>query len=201
MTPERQHAVERQPRSRAARMARWLAPGLVTVLMILAVGWLSRAPYQPPGAEDAMLRLSWRMRAPDNRTTCRTRTQAELDALPVHMRTLEVCDSRNAVWNLVVRVDSLLADTTRILQGGARRDRPFFVFRELHLAPGDHHVQLSFAPEERLPEERLPDNESAVPLVFDSVLSIGPGEVALVTLEWERFVVRRSIRATKGVTE
>jgi hypothetical protein len=157
--------------------------------MALAVGWLSRTHYQPPGADDGILRLSWRMRAPDTGTACRPRTQAELDALPVHMRTPEVCDTQSAVWDLVVRVDSLTADTTRIFQGGARRDRPFFVFRELHLAPGTHHVQLSFGP-----EKRQTADESAVPLVFDSVLSIGSGEVALVTLERERssFVVRRS---------
>ena len=197
MTPARPNAVNREWRSRTAR-AGWLAPVLVTLLITLGVGWLSRAPYQPPGAEAGMLRLSWRMRAPDSGTTCRTRTPKELEALPVHMRTAEVCESRNAAWDLVIRVDSLAADTTRILQGGARRDRPFFVFRELNLAPGAHHVRISFAP-----ENRLSDNGSAVPLAFDTVLSIGSGEVALVTLGRERgtFVVRRSIQAMKGMTE
>ncbi|HSK21151.1 MAG TPA: hypothetical protein VK912_18495 [Longimicrobiales bacterium] len=180
-----------------SRAARWLAPGLVTILMTLAVGWLARAPYQPPGAEDGLLRLSWRMRAPDTET-CRVRTQAELDALPVHMRTPEVCESHSAAWELVVQVDSQNADTTRILQGGARRDRPLFVLRELPLEPGAHHVRIGFTPEEGLRE-----NGTAVPLVFDSVLWIAPGEVALVTLERERgtFIVRRSIQATKGMTE
>jgi hypothetical protein len=180
-----------------SRAARWLAPGLVTILMTLAVGWLARAPYQPPGAEDGLLRLSWRMRAPDTET-CRVRSQAELDALPVHMRTPEVCESHSAAWELVVQVDSLAADTTRVLQGGARRDRPLFVLRELPLEPGAHHVRISFAPAEGLRE-----NGTAVPLVFDSVLRIASGEVALVTLERERgtFIVRRSIQATKGITE
>lgn len=180
-----------------SKTAPWLAPALLTILMTLAVGWLARAPYQPPGAQDGLLRLSWRMRAPDT-GTCRARTQAELDALPVHMRTPEVCESHSAAWKLVVQVDSLAADTTRVQQGGARRDRPLFVLREVPLEPGAHRVRISFAAEEGLRE-----NATAVPLVFDSVLRIAPGEVALVTLERERgtFIVRRSIQATKGITE
>lgn len=194
MTPAHRRNAVGGERSRATR---WLAPGLITLLMTLAVGWLARAPYQPPDAHNGMLRLSWRMRAPDTET-CRIRTQAELDALPVHMRTPEVCESESAVWKLVVQVDSLAADTTRILQGGARHDRPLFVLRELPLEPGAHRVRISFTPEKRLSE-----NGSAAPLVFDSVLAIASGEVALVTLERERgtFIVRRSIQATKGITE
>ncbi|MBR9988207.1 MAG: hypothetical protein KFH98_00550 [Gemmatimonadetes bacterium] len=180
MNPERGRAVR-------TRIVRWLAPVLVTAVMTVGIGWLARAPYQPPGSDSATLRLSWRLRAPVAET-CRPRTQAELDALPVHMRTPEVCQSRSAAYDLIVQVDARTADTSRVLQGGAKGDRPLFVLKELSLEPGPHHVRVRFASGAGLPAE-----ESVV-LALDTVLHMHAGTVDLVTLgpDGRTLIVRQS---------
>src|SRR5690606_5782376 len=66
---------------------------VVSALATASLGWLARAPYHPPGSDTGLLRLSWRLRG-EKVESCRPRTQAELDALPVHMRTPEVCEGR-----------------------------------------------------------------------------------------------------------
>jgi hypothetical protein len=167
---------------------RWLAPVLVVTLMTVSLGWLARAPYQPPGADDAVLRLSWRLRAPATEV-CRTRSQAELDALPVHMRAPEVCEHRIAAYDLTVQVDSLPADTTRVVQGGAKGDRPLYVLREIPLEPGRHRVRIRFAAAAGAPVEA-----HVAPLALDTVLHMDAGAVVLVTLgaDTRMVIVRRS---------
>ena len=49
---------------------------LMTALLVLPIAALSRLPYSPAGAEDAVLRLSWRMSV-SAKEQCRTRTQEE----------------------------------------------------------------------------------------------------------------------------
>lgn len=180
MTPERGRALR-------TRGVRWFAPVLVTAIMTVGIGWLARAPYQPPGSDSATLRLSWRLRAPVAET-CRPRTQAELDALPVHMRTPEICSSHSAAYDLIVQVDSLTADTLRVLQGGAKRDRPLYVLKELSIEPGPHHVRVRFASGTGVPAE-----ESVV-LALDTVLHAHAGAVVLVTLgpDGRTLIVRQS---------
>jgi hypothetical protein len=169
-------------------VTRRAASFLVVALMTVSLGWLARAPYQPPGADDALLRLSWRLRAPAA-DACRPRTQAELDALPVHMRSPEVCERRNTVYRLVVRLDSRPADTARVVQGGAKADRPLYVLREFSLEPGPHRVRVDFTPENDVPAEA-----PVVPLALDTVLHMDAGAVALITLgpDGRTFIVRRS---------
>lgn len=170
-----------------SRSVRWLAPLLVTVIMTVGIGWLARAPYEPPGSDSAILRLSWRLRAPVAET-CRPRTQTELDALPVHMRTPEVCQSRTAVYDLSVQLDSLKADTSRVLQGGAKGDRPLFVLKEMALEPGPHHVRIRFASGAGVPAAE------PVVLALDTVLHMHAGAIALVTLgsDGRTLIVRQS---------
>ena len=147
---------------------------LVTVLATLALGWLARAPYTPPGSDSASLRLSWRLRSAGTET-CRPRTQAELDALPVHMRSPDVCESRQLVYWLIMRIDDTTLDTLRVVPGGLKQDRPAYVLHERTLAPGSHHVRVHF-------EEQGAAVTSA-PLVLDTVVQFQAGVVHLVTLD------------------
>src|SRR5690606_16606466 len=105
---------------------RMAAVVITTALMLVVIGWLARAPYTPRGSEDAVLRLSWRFR-PVAAETCRPRTQAELDVLPVHMRTPEICESEPVVYSVVRQLDDGAADTIRVVRGGLKQDRPVYV--------------------------------------------------------------------------
>lgn len=157
-------------------MARpWLAL-VVTVLATSALGWLARAPYDPPGGEAGVLRLSWRLRG-ERIETCRPRTAAELAALPVHMRTPELCEGRLVAYRLSFQVDDAPVDTATVLPGGARGDRPVFILREAVLAPGPRRVRVSL---------RRADGEHApAALALDTVLTAAPGAVELITLDPE----------------
>jgi hypothetical protein len=77
---------------------------------------------------------------------CRPRTAAELEALPVHMRTAEVCSGKLVAYELIVRVDDERPDTTVFRPAGAKGDRPIFVLHERRLEQGSHRVRISFAP-------------------------------------------------------
>ena len=113
---------------------------------LATLGALSRAPYREPDAEDAVLRLSWRVRGIRVRE-CRTLTPDELDALPPHMRRPEVCEGRIAPYRLRVRVDGRVLTDTLVHAAGAREDRPLYVFREFRVMPGVHRVDLRFVRE------------------------------------------------------
>jgi hypothetical protein len=138
-----------------------------------------------------MLRLSWRMHG-ERIETCRTRSPAELEKLPVHMRTEEVCEARLVAYRLVVQIDDARPDTTHVLPGGVRGDRPLFVLREMPLAPGRHRVRVRFAREDHL--EDAPLEDAPPPLVLDTVLVATAGRIDLVTLapNTQRFVLRTS---------
>lgn len=148
---------------------------VVTSATVLAIGWLARAPYQPPGADTAVLRLSWRLRGERNET-CRPRTQEELDALPVHMRTPEICEGMLVAYRLTVQVDDHAPDTSRVVPAGARADRPIYVFDERRLAPGPHRVRISFAREDSVAN-------GAPAFSLDTVLNTSAGRVELITMD------------------
>lgn len=147
---------------------------LVTLVATLALGWLARAPYDPPGGEHGVLRLSWRLRG-ERTETCRTRTAAELEALPAHMRTPEVCEARLLAYHLVQQVGDAVPDTATVVPGGVRGDRPLFVLRETPLPPGAHRVRVSLAR----------TDGAGAPLLFDEVLAVSAGAVELITLDAE----------------
>ncbi|CAN5656976.1 hypothetical protein BH23GEM9_BH23GEM9_36210 [soil metagenome] len=159
---------------------------LCTALITVPIAALTRAPYTPPGAEAAILRFSWRMSVVA-REDCRPRTTQELDALPVHMRTAELCTRDRARYVLITRVDATAPDTLELLRGGVKGDRPLFVLEERTLAPGRHRVAIDLY--------RLTDNAGELLASLDTVLALEPGEVQLVTLDSEgrRLTVRSSV--------
>jgi hypothetical protein len=166
------HPAER--RGSNVRRARLLA---VTVLLTLPFAALTRAPYTAPGADTAVLRFSWRMSvSADER--CRVRTPAELEALPAHMRTPQVCEREEASYVLITRIDDAPGDTLQLVRGGVKGDRPLFVLRERPLPAGRHRVRVAI--------ERQDASGSAVTLgALDTTLVLETGRVRLVTLDAE----------------
>ncbi len=156
--------------------ARIAAAALMTTLAVLSIGWLARAPYDPPASSGALLRLSWRFR-PEPSATCRPRSQAELDALPVHMRTPEVCESEPVVYHAIRRIEDGPADTIRVLRGGIKQDRPVYVLLDTALVPGSYRVRV------HLVRERTGAAQEPVLAPLDTVLQIGPGAIGLVTID------------------
>ncbi len=152
----------------------------VSALAVLLIGWGSRAPYQATDSNEALLRLSWRMR-PERNEQCRDRTQAELDALPVHMRTPRVCETSVVPYRLILQIGDGAADTTTVLPAGAKHDRPIYLLRDSLLAPGSRRVRVAF--------ERA-DSASAKALSFDATLRFAPGHIELITLDAGQLVHR-----------
>jgi hypothetical protein len=147
---------------------------LLTALLTLVIAALARAPYTPPRSDDAILRFSWRMSV-SARENCRPRTQAELDALPVHMRTPEECTRDVARYVLVTRIDGLPVDTVELFRGGVKGDRPIFVLTERTLAPGLHRVHVDL--------ERLTGAGTEALAALDTTLAMHAGAVQLIVFD------------------
>ena len=157
--------------------------GFCSGALVLAIAALSQAPYTPPGSSDAMLRFSWRMNVKAEET-CRPRTQAELDGLPVHMRTPEVCTVDSASYAIVLRIDALAPDTIHLIRGGLKGDCPLFVLEDRTLSPGEHHVRVKLV--------RVARSGVKVLASFDTTLEAAPGTIQLITLDHngDRLVAR-----------
>jgi hypothetical protein len=185
------------------QIARALA---VTAVLVVIIAALARAPYSPPVTGDAVLRLAWRTNTLV-REICRPRTPAELEALPVHMRTPEECTRERSEYRLVVAIDGERPDTLRVAGGGLRGDRPVFVMQERLLPAGEHDVRVTFAPWTDHDDALLgPDTatvfgvdttdalrlSASAALRLDTSLLFVRGHVHLVTLDTEgrRLVVR-----------
>ncbi|HEY5545735.1 MAG TPA: hypothetical protein VIK50_06735 [Gemmatimonadaceae bacterium] len=163
------------------------------------------------GASDvARVRLSWSAR-PERVEQCRTLSDEELSKLPEHMRMRTSCEGFTARYLLSVSVDGerLVLDTLR--GGGLRHDRPIHVFTESDVKPGERRLRIEVtridegesraasdstlepmavatdtlmggrAQRER--EERSRREAEAIParLVLDTLLSLAPRRVVLVT--------------------
>lgn len=157
-----------------------------TAAIAFLLAAISRAPYTPPGADEAILRFSWRLSVPAQEN-CRTRTQAELDALPAHMRSPEVCTRDDADYTLITQLDEARPDTVELARGGLKGDRPLFVLEERTLPPGVARVRVD------LRRESSASGTSTL-ASLDTVVSLEPGWVQLVTLDAEgrRLVARAS---------
>jgi hypothetical protein len=147
---------------------------LATAALTLPFAALTRAPWTPPGAGDAVLRLSWRMSI-SARGECRPRTPAELDALPVHMRTPEVCAADTSTYVVITRLDDGPPDTLQLLRGGVKGDRPLFVLEDRRLPPGHYTLGIRLL--------RLDDDGAEVLTSLDTTLALVSGRIALFTLD------------------
>lgn len=178
-----------------------LGAGLA-VASALSMGGLTRFAYTVEPGDQAELRLTWRARtAPVEE--CRRLTEAERDALPVHMRRDVICEGRVSSYRLEVLVDGETRHSSTVKGAGARGDRPLYVFDAIRLDPGDHHVHVVFervgAEEGQASEgpaavdvgggdDRRTGRDTRSPGVPDRLelterLVVGAGDVALVTYD------------------
>jgi len=175
------------------RGARLATGTLAAALLLGALGFLTRLPYDSPGAELALLRLSWRVRLAGE-LVCRTLSEEELAALPAHMRRAEECVRTTGEYALRVSVDGRVVADTVINGAGVRADRPLSMFREITLPPGRYDVVVDFGPVDvgngggAARGGKRYDVRAGVDL--------GAGDVALVTLDEEAdaLVVRTPAR-------
>ena len=175
---------------------------LGSVLVVAAAATLAAlagVPYAAEPAQHAVLRLAWRARGERIRR-CRRLSAQELARLPVHMRPAneEVCERGSTPYRLRVTLDDALVVDELVRAGGAESDRPLFVFHELAVTPGVHHVAIVFAREE---EDDIKDHESAEEelenrqardlretprrLTLAETLAVAPRTIVLVTYDDE----------------
>lgn len=160
-------------------VARKIGAVALAVVGTVAIAWLGRVPTAQAHPEEALIRLSWRLRGA-RVEECRARTPEELEALAPHMRTPEVCVGVNAAYELSVELDGreVVRDTVR--PAGVRSDRPVYVFRDLPVPPGSHRVEVEF-------EALLPDGfeggGAAAAFELEEDIEVGPAEIALITLD------------------
>jgi hypothetical protein len=177
------------------RVMQTLPALILAAAVTVAVGAASRVPYRAAGDSDSVLRLTWRVRG-ERVDECRHLTKEEQAALPAHMRREEICEGRIAPYRLSVDVDGRSFENSVFRPAGARQDRPIYVYREIRLAPGPHHLVIAFTregpplrhaegiherPETTAEEERERGGPSQ--LLLNTRLSLGPGEVVLVMYE------------------
>ncbi len=135
---------------------------VVAVAATLGMAGLSRAPLAAYPDDTPVLRLAWSVR-PERIEQCRTLTDAELAEVPAHMRQRVQCEGRSANYRLSVVIDGQARLDTLVHGGGARSDRPVYVFRELEVPAGGHQLLVRFE------REALPESEPVV---------VGPSDTA-----------------------
>lgn len=191
----------------------------VTALALALLRAGSFVSVQAPEGAHAWVRLSWSAR-PERIERCRRRSDAELQALPEHMRLRLECTGTFARYLLQLTVDgrSVRRDTVR--GGGFRHDRPMHVLEEVPVSSGSRHVIVTLvrldsgavdvadtnttsegatiegAREARERDERLRRAEESIAprLSLDTTATLARGQVLLITYD----DVRRVLGARAG---
>lgn len=169
------------------RPARLALAGTLIVGGAAALAALSNVPYTFERADHSVIRLAWRARGERVRQ-CRRLTPAEVEKRPPHMRQEEVCERRILPYRLLVAVDDVTVVDETIRAGGAREDRPLFVFRELAVTPGTRRIRVSFERPDSL--ARGGERETPPRLTLDESVRLAPGRIVLVTYDDERRQLR-----------
>ncbi|MFN2375287.1 MAG: hypothetical protein ABR538_02040 [Candidatus Binatia bacterium] len=130
--------------------------------------------------QGAILRVTLRTTA-GTAQDCRRLSQEELEALPVHMRRPEVCETRAVPYHLDVRInDRPMLDRT-YTASGIHGDRPLVVDEEIALAAGSHHVVIRFTPV--IEAGAGPDDGTPPSFTFDGPASLVDGRIRVATLD------------------
>lgn len=151
---------------------------LLAVALTGGVAWLSRVPTGFGGGADAVIRLSWRVEGVPVEA-CRTRTEEELAALPIHMRSPRECTRALAPFALEVTLDGRTVVRDTVFPKGVRGDRPVYVYRELPVPPG--RVALSVRFEAVLDPGAQPSDSTATRYAWDGEVELDAGDMALLT--------------------
>ena len=159
-------------------LIRWVAGIAVLLAVATIVGALSQFPVAAEDSEDAILRLSWRVRSQEV-GECPTRGRDDLDRLPVHMRNPDACVGPLPAYDLQLRLNGELHLEQVVEGGGARGDRPLYVLEDIRLPPDTYRVEVTF---ERRPD---PGDDEGIDmgraLSVDTEASMGSRTVTLVT--------------------
>ena len=190
----------------SGRVVRLALAAAVVLASAAALAALSSTPYTAESGDRAIVRLAWRARGERVRE-CHRLSAEELARLPQHMRQEEVCERRILPYRLQVDLDGVRVVDELVRAGGAREDRPLFVFHDLSVMPGTHHLQITFAREgtaqETEEEEGAIDateagrraRETPQHLGLDAPVVVVPRQIMLVTYDDEG---RRLLLAAPG---
>lgn len=144
------------------------------LLLVLAV---AAHPTVSDPTEGALLRIAIRTTA-GTVSDCRTLTQQELDALPMHMRRPEVCETRAVPYRLEVSVDDAVVLDRTYTAAGIHGDRPLTVDEEIGVRAGSHTVAVRFAPSA--------DAHAATPppsFAYEGTADFPDGRIRVATLD------------------
>ena len=180
-----------------ARTVRRSLAALVVIGGSVALAALSSTPYTAEPGDGAVVRLAWRARGERVRE-CHRRSAEELARLPQHMRQEEVCERRILPYRLQVDLDGTRVVDELVRAGGARADRPLFVFHDLAVLPGMHRLRITFEREGTPEEEREEGpadvdateagrraHETPARLALDEGVTVAARQVVLVTYDDE----------------
>jgi ferredoxin len=155
-----------------------------TVPFLLLFGLIAAVSQIPYGRlqSDSQLRLSWRLPGQVSRI-CKDRTQAELEALPAHMRTPQDCKVTSLSYQLKLSIDDKVVLDERLSPKGLHLDRPLMVDRVLDVPPGVHTLSISLLPDERASKES--DEGSPKPLNLQQTFQkeFKTSRILLITLD------------------
>lgn len=171
---------DRRSGGQRAGSVRVVAGVIVAVLFTLGIAAGSRVPVTFSASDEALLRLSWRMRG-ITAEECRTLSDEELERLPVHMRNPRACIGVIAPYALTLSVDGVVLAADTVRPPGARGDRPLNVLREYPLEPGEHRIALRF--HAVLPDGVEVPDEGIGELAWEGLVRLSGRDVALVTLD------------------
>jgi len=166
------------------RVLRWLLVGgrlALSMGLVAGIGALAHLPLGEPSSA-AALRVALRTQRA-RVELCHDRTDAELAALPAHMRQRRICEETAADYHLVVRVDGVGRLDRRITHSGIRHNRPLVVDALLEVTPGEHDVEIRFAPE--LANAAAGAGELASYRLADRV-AFPPGRIRIASLRDEK---------------
>jgi len=150
---------------------RRLVAAVLTGGMAVGIALLSLQPL--PGGEvpDGVLLLDWRLRGEET-GTCLRAPEAELERLPVHMRSQDACLGELPPYRLVLEIDGSVIVDREVRGGGFRGDRPLTVFREVQIEPGRREIHARFFRED--------GDAEAIELEVREMVEVEAGRVLLL---------------------